>query len=384
MESDMSNQEMQFADPDWKPSQQLDKKASQQEQEAYRPQPINADPREQQQWRAAQAAPPQQEGYTGLHPYAGVAPGQIQGRDYRQPQYRRRGRGPWLWIILAIILFSLMSGGFRSFNGFDRGRGAIEPLQDFKVSGQSTIVINGTDGAIHVVAGNSNNDVTIQAVRQNNFFGDPNDTQVNYNRNGDTITANVQGNGPGSVDLTVTVPQGTSLQLKTGSGDINIDGFSGQMNLATNSGDIQTSNDTLNSSSITTSSGNVTAIQDTLSGTSTITTSSGDITAKQTALNGQEAVSTSSGDINIDGTIGKGGSYQFQTYNGSVNLTVPDTSAFLVDASTTSGSIHAEDFPGVNVQGNKASGDIGGNSQGQGTKVTINTGSGDIHLQRQQ
>src|SRR5260370_11962525 len=97
----------------------------------------------------------------------------------------------------------------------------------------------------------------------------------------------------------------------------------------------------MNSTKFSTSSENVTAIQYTLSGTSTITTSSGDITAKQTALNGQEAVSTSSGDINIDGTIGKGGSYQFQTYNGSVNLTVPDTSAFRVDASTTSGSIHA-------------------------------------------
>src|SRR5260370_41620908 len=350
MESDMSNQEMQFADPDWKPSQQLDKKASSQEQEAYRPQPINADPREQQQWRAAQAAPPQQEGYTGLPPYAGVAPGQIQGRDYRQPQYRRRGRGPWLWIILAIILFSLMSGGFRSFNGFDRGRGAIEPLQDFRGSGQSTIVINDTNGTIHVVAGNSNNDVTIQAVRQNNFFGNPDDTQVNYSRNGNTITANVQGNGPGSIDLNVTVPQGTSLQLKTGSGDITIDGFSGQMNLATNSGDIQTSNDTLNSSTITTSSGNVTAVKDTLRGTSTITTSSGDITAKQTTLNGQEAVSTSSGNINIDGTICNGGSYQFQTYNGSVNVSIPDTSAFLVHAATTSGSIHTQDFPGLNVQ----------------------------------
>src|SRR2546425_5725812 len=113
----MSNQEMQFADPDWKPSQQLHKKESPQEQEAYRPQPINADPREQQQWRAAQAAPPQQEGYAGLPPYAGIAPQQMQGRDFRQPQYRRRGRSPWLWIILAILFISLMSGGFRSFNG---------------------------------------------------------------------------------------------------------------------------------------------------------------------------------------------------------------------------------------------------------------------------
>ncbi len=336
----MSNQEMQFADPDWKPSQQLDKKASPQEQEAYRPQPINADPREQQQWKAAQAAPPQQEGYTGLPPYAGVAPGQIQGRDYRQPQYRRRGRGPWLWIILAIILLSLMSGGFRSFNGFDRDRGAIEPqpLGEFKVNGQSTIMINDTDGAIHVVAGNSNNDVTIQAVRQNNIFGGPNAIQVKSNQNGNTISADVQENGPGSGDITVTVPKNSNLQLTTGSGDIQVNGISGQMTLATNNGEVTMTND---------------------------------------ALSGQSKIMTTDGDINFNGTIDKSGTYQFQSGSGSINVTLPGTSAFHLDALTKAGAINHNDFPGVIVQnnepgpGSQASGDVGGNSQGQGTTVTV-------------
>src|SRR6266566_5650026 len=100
----MSNQEMQFADPDWKPSQQLDPKTSPGEREASNPQPINTDYREQNQWRAA---PTQQEGYTGLRPYASPPPQQMQGGNFR-PRYRRRGRGPWFWIILAIIIVSLM------------------------------------------------------------------------------------------------------------------------------------------------------------------------------------------------------------------------------------------------------------------------------------
>ena len=90
----MSNQEMQFADPDWKPSQQLDTKTNPQEQEVYNPQPINADSREQNQWTAAPPAPPQQEGYPGLRPYTGPEPGQMQGGNFRQRPYRRRGRGP--------------------------------------------------------------------------------------------------------------------------------------------------------------------------------------------------------------------------------------------------------------------------------------------------
>jgi Putative adhesin len=343
----MSNQEMQFADPDWKPTQQLDKKASPQEREAYRPQPINADPREQQQWRAAQVVPPQQEGYAGLPPYAGVAPQQMQGRDFRQPQYRRRGRGPWFWIICAIILISLMSGGL----GFPHTRFGNSPIEEkpihYTVKGQPTIVINDTDGAIHVVAGKSNNDVTIQAVRQNNFFGNPNDMQVKYDQNGNKISANVQESGPGSVDLNVTVPQGTNLQLKTDSGDINIDGVNGQMNLKTDSGNIHALNDTLSDSS---------------------------------------SITTNSGDINFAGTIGTSGSYQFQTDSGSVNLNGLGASEFHLVASTNSGSINV---PGVSVQpnepgpGSKASGDIGGNSQGQGATVTIATGSGDINLNQQ-
>src|SRR5438876_3757670 len=116
----MSNQEMQFADPDWKPSQQLDSKTNPQGQEVNNPQPINTEYREQNQWRTAPPAPPQQEGYTGLRPYAGPTP--QQSGNFGQRPYRRRGRGPWFWIILAIIIISLASGGFRSINGpnFDR------------------------------------------------------------------------------------------------------------------------------------------------------------------------------------------------------------------------------------------------------------------------
>src|SRR6266487_3803433 len=323
----MSNQEMQFADPDWKPSQPLEEEANSQEQKAYVPQPINADPREQSQWRTAPPSPPQQGVYAGLPPYAGTAPQQIQGGDYRQPQYRRRGRSPWFWIILAIIIISLMSGSFGSMNSsrFGFGRGPFEQSYHYTVSGPPTLVINDASGKIRIVAGSSYSDVTIQAIKQSNFFGNPKDIQVTPSQEGNTITANVQDSGPGSVNFEVTVPQGTNVQLKTDSGDVDIEGVTGQMTLATNSGD-----------------------------------------------------------INFDGTIGTSGTYQFQTDIGSVNLTVAPTSAFHIDASTNSGSIG--DFPGLNVQKNiqgsgaKASGDVGGSSQGPSAKVTITTGSGDINL----
>jgi len=90
-------------------------------------------------------------------------------------------------------------------------------------------------------------------------------------------------------------------------------------------------------------------------------------------------MTTNSGDIRFDGTVGTSGTDQFLTSSGSVDLTVPSTPAFHVDATTNSGSI---DIPGVNANssGTKASGDVGVGSQVQGTGVSINTNSGDIHL----
>jgi putative adhesin len=350
----MSNQEMQFADPDWKPSQQLNNKTNPQEQEEYIPQPINADYREQNQWGAAPSSPSQQEGYTGNRPYAGPAPQQMQGGNFRQRPYRRRGRGPWFWIILAFIIIAMTSGGFRSFNGpgpnhnpFDQKQMMGKPI-DYTVTGLPTIVINDPNGNVTVIQGQSNNDVSIQPVNENNFSGNPNDNQPVTSQDGNTINASVPDGQQGSGDLQVMVPQGSNLQLQTDSGNITVQGLDGQMTLTTNDGSITLSNDML-------------------SGSSTIK-----------ALN--------SGNIVFDGTIVSKGTDQFLTSSGSVDFTVPSTSAFHLNASTNSGSINNNpgDFPGVSVQehgsGATANGDVGGSSQGQGTNVTIKSDSGDINL----
>jgi Toastrack DUF4097 len=344
----MSNQEMQFADPDWKPSQQLNTNNIPQEQEEYTPQPINSDYQEQNKWGSAPSSIPQQEGYTGLRPYAGPVAGQTQGGNYRQRPYSRRGRGPWFWIILAFIIFSLISGGSHFSGGFgyrsDPGFGnysinkqqvMIQPI-DKTVNGQATVVINDPNGNVTVIQGQSNTDVIFQPVNGNSFPGNPNDIQHSINQTGNTITASVQD----SVDLQVTVPNGANLSLNTGSGNINVSGVDGQMTLITTDGGINASNDVL-------------------SGSSTIT--------------------TNAGDINFDGTISKGGNYQFNTSSGSVNLTLPSSPAFHVVATTNSGSI---DIPGVqnNSSGTQATGDVGANSPVQGTNVTIKSDSGTINL----
>ena len=226
----MSNQEMQFADPDWKPSQQLGTNNNQQEQEVYTPQPINNDSLEQNKWGSAPSSIPEQEGYTGFRPYAGQIPGQMQGGNFRQRPYSRRGRGPWFWIILAFIIFSLIGGGSRFGHSFGSGDGPgfnqpfnqqqyVGPTYSYTVTGQANIVINDPNGNVTITEGQSNN-VSIQPLDGNSVPGNPNGIQQGISQNGNTISANLQN----SVDLQVTVPVGANLSLNTGTGDIIFDG----------------------------------------------------------------------------------------------------------------------------------------------------------------
>src|SRR5260370_7029975 len=101
----MSGQEMEVGDPDWKPSQQLGTKTGSQEGETFTPQPINADRREQSQWRAAPPPPHQQAAYGGIPPYTGQAPQQMQVGAFSQRPYRRRGHG--LLFLITISFFIL-------------------------------------------------------------------------------------------------------------------------------------------------------------------------------------------------------------------------------------------------------------------------------------
>jgi hypothetical protein len=349
-ESDMSNQEMQFADPDWKPSQKLDAKTGTQEQETFIPEPINADSRGR--WNTP---PPRQEMYTGLPPYAGATPQQPVRGQYRQGPYRRGGRGIWFWVILAFIIISLMGGGFGSvFRSVDRFGGPpfngpqsiVESPRVFNVSGVPTVVINDDNGTVIVQSSDNPKSVTVQDTKIASPFDGPNNSQVisSLGSDGNTLIVTVQNSGQGSVALNVMVPQGTSLQLNTSSGDITVDGVSGQVALQTDSG-------------------NVNATNDTFSGTSTVKTNSGDVSLNQTTLSNAATISTQSGNI---------------------NFTVPANPAFHLNASTNSGTINTPDFPSVkqtnNQAGTQATGNVGTASQGQGATVTLNTDSGDINL----
>jgi DUF4097 and DUF4098 domain-containing protein YvlB len=388
----MSNQEMQFADPDWEPTQSGQKSSDTQQSQGYTPHPTNDDRRERFQQPALETPPEQEEVYAGYSGYAGAIPEQPRQAPYqyqRMPPRRRRRRA-WLWIIIAILFFSLMGGGASTLVSIGQ-RSVTQniPISSTLAAGTPTIVINEPDGNIQVHQGGSLN---IQEVKNSSFFDDPNNINVKVEQSGSTITVSVDTGtslfSSRSVDFNITVPQNANLQLATTSGDISVNDTSGAMTLSTVSGNISTTNDTFAPNALlSATSGDIQSTGDTFSGKAGFTTVSGDISMEQDILNGPAKAKTTSGNINFDGTFVSSNapstSYQFNTISGDIRIGLPSAANFTVQADTTSGSINSEDFPAINVQdknlgsGTQASGTVGSSP---GPLLNIGTTSGDITI----
>ncbi len=340
----MQNQEMQFADPEWRRPQQTNSGTSQ--QESFNPQPINVDrapqpfntdPREQLQ---------EERVYNEAGSYGDFGAQKIGAPQSRQRQNRRRS--PWLWVIVLLVIMALLGGGLSlPRGGYNFSK--IEPAHTFSVGALPTVVINDDVGTIHVHTGSANNNVVVQVTDVSRGLGNnPANGQVSYNQDSANNTVTVNANsGPGffgsnSIDIEVTVPTDSNLQIKTDTGEVDVTGITGQMSLSSNTGSIH-------------------AVQD--------------------SLTGQSILHTDTGSVTFAGTIDPKGSYQFETNTGSVDVTLPGNSSFHVDATTDTGSINS-DFPGVNVQhgdftGASAHSDVG---NVPGATVTLKTDTGSISL----
>lgn len=354
----MSEQEMQFADPDWKPRQ-----TPPPTHQAYA-RPVNP----------ARAAPPIDPVDAGQRAYsegyAGIAYSEIDDqvqpqRGYVQPQPRRRRSSP-PWLVIGIIVFALifvlgLAQGYVSSRGFsgvpDVGR--ISQLakpqhgfpfrsgQQFKVGSFPTLNVVNLSGSINVVAGGTADVVTVQPDQSNGFFGgnapfQNSQLQVIQSPDGSTLVVNVNADSSNATDVTLTVPQDITLHLQTQDGDISVSGVSGQMTLKSGGGDIQLDGDTLQQHS---------------------------------------SIQTDSGDIDFAGAIDPQGTYQFTSNSGDITVGLDGGTPYHLHAISQGGtftgngaasSFSSGDGNGINQQGN-----VGSNPQ---ASLTLQTQSGDIDL----
>jgi DUF4097 and DUF4098 domain-containing protein YvlB len=197
-----------------------------------------------------------------------------------------------------------------------------------------------------------------------------------------------------SVDYEITVPTDTQVHSRTDSGDVTISGLHGDLRLESTSGDLALDHITGKIQSRT-SSGNVRA--EAISGPFTAEASSGDIRLEEISEANIE-IQTGSGNIEVSGANGSlraeagsgdvsaegrpAGNWDTRTGSGNISLRLPATSAFNLDASTSSGELHVGHAVSITVQGNldTARHSIKGTVAGGGPTVTAHTGSGDLDI----
>ncbi|HZR39502.1 MAG TPA: hypothetical protein VFB12_05255, partial [Ktedonobacteraceae bacterium] len=181
---------------------------------------------------------------------------------------RRRSHWPWIVLIIILLVAFVTGGAFFLASNLGYHSGSVSTTtQHYSVSPNPTIVLNNDTGSIHVRAGASSSDVTVQATKHTNWWGNTNDMNVTYNqdREGNTITVNVERpgtssiSGSSSVDFDLTVPGTAVLHLQTHTGSINVSGVSGQLVLTSNTGSVQASGGTLSGNSqLLTNTGSIT------------------------------------------------------------------------------------------------------------------------------
>lgn len=356
----MSEQEMQFADPDWRPGQ------SGSPANQARPQAANSQ-------RASAISPVMQPVDAGERAYSeGYAGEAYAERDeqaqlrhgYLQPQPRRRRRSP-PWLVIGIIVFALifiigMAQGYQSTRGFNGFPDAVHSFakpqrgfpfqggQQFKLGDFPTLNVVDLAGSITVVTGDTPPGVVmIQPEQSNGFFGGngpaPNSAmQTAQSGDGSTLNVNVNANSSDAVDVTIYVPQDITLNLQTQDGDISVSNVTGQMTLKSSDGDIELDGDTLQQHS---------------------------------------SIQTDSGDIDFTGAIDPQGIYQFTSNSGDITVGLDGGTPYHLHAITQSGDFNgngaASSFSSGNGNGINQQGDVGNNPQ---ASLTLQTQSGDIDL----
>jgi len=170
-----------------------------------------------------------------------------------------------------------------------------------------------------------------------------------------------------TIDYEVSAPRGLALNLRSGSGDIEVDNVGRFLKGETGSGSVR-AHGIAGPADLHTGSGDI-ELQQQGSGEVHASTGSGSI--RINGLNGSLTARTGSGDIEANGTLS--GPSHLQSGSGSIRAHVAHDSHLSVDATTGSGSIR---IAGNSSDHHHLSAPINGG----GPSLEAHTGSGDIEI----
>lgn len=212
----------------------------------------------------------------------------------------------------------------------DRGPEYTESFtRTVKLGQKGTVDLTTIAGDVTVTAGGGD-DVKIDAVKRVRG-GNPNDARarlqasdVQVDQRPGLLEIRTESRGRTSfaaIDYRLTVPSGTSLTLRTVSGDVTIANVRGDIRANSVSGDVTLRGSRAHDVDLQTVSGTL------------------HVDAPDTDRVRLQSVS---GDIEYAGKLSRNGRYDLQTHSGDIRLHAPDTAGFDLEASTFSGDISSE------------------------------------------
>jgi len=279
----------------------------------------------------------------------------------------RNSRSIWIFAIVVLVFMGLCAllvtavalGALAlpkvDLGGKAPGEDRIE--QTFDVGASPNLTIKNFAGGVTVRAGAEGK---IEVVATKRGMSKSRRDQITIDMAQEESGVAIETRLPGGigmvyVDLEITAPASTRLDLRTGSGGVVVEGLTGDVKVDTGSGGID--------------------LRD-VPGAIVASTGSGGIDV--TAGGGPVELHTGSGGIEYEGI--PRGDCRFETGSGGIELRLPATLSIAVDLSTGSGGVDV----GYDVVGQRSrkqvKGTIGSGDQGS---IFAHTGSGSIDLEKQ-
>jgi hypothetical protein len=216
--------------------------------------------------------------------------------------------------------------------------GPTEIREDsFSVAGFSRVVVNSVNGDIEVNAG-LGNEVLVQATLK-----DAPRVKYELSQVGNTVTVDVQTTkrwwffGSAGVDVIITAPPKSDVELETSNGFIELHGLEGSGSLKSSNGRIVLDNIKGNFDG-TTSNGRIEI--NAVEGSVILKTSNGKIDVR--SVQGEFDIESSNGSVFYSGNTTAGGSNRLVTSNGDVVVELQGKPSVVLDAETSNGEVTSE------------------------------------------
>ena len=248
----------------------------------------------------------------------------------------------------------------------------------FTVGPAPKIIVRGNNGDVSVTPGPDG------AVRVQADIDHPELVDYHVSQDGDTVNVQVKRKkgpsklfdfftGEGHVDIVVTTPRITEVDVSSGNGDVELRGTRAPAKLHTANGDVSVV-DVGPELDLGTVNGDVSV--DGSDGSVKLRSTNGDVSVE--AGKGVFDAETVNGSVTLEVEMTAGGSNRIKTVNGKIEVELTGRRSLTVDASCVAGSISTE-VAGLNasgMMGNRLTGTLGSGE----AELVISTVSGSISI----